>query len=174
MGADVTTTHKKRVLSLAAVRYEHEAATYPRHALPGLSTALAGFSAAFHGRQQELWIAEAGLTCTCVDTDRERLGEMSGLYPADWEFVCADIYDYASRRYAEGQKYDLVSLDPPTGQFDRVADLVELWCALARRLVVLGTGRHTPVSPPPGWRFTGLTHRSTFRGGVFWLTIEPE
>ena len=131
-----------------------------------------GFCAAFLGRQDCAWVEEAGLTATCVDTDAERLVEMASIYPEEWSFVCDDVYRYASRVYAFGYQFDLVSLDPPTNQFERCADKVELWCSLARRVVVLGIGA-APRSPhPEGWRLADIVQRSSFRGGVYWAMLE--
>ena len=65
---------------------ESERHLYPVEALRGLRTALMGFCAAFLGRQDCVWVEEAGLVATCVDTDAERLFEMAGLYPE-----CVDV-----------------------------------------------------------------------------------
>ena len=95
------------------------------------------------------------------------------MYPDDWTFVRADIYGYAARQAVFGYRYDLVTLDPPTDQFQRCADHLELWCQLARRLVVVGTGRDTTTITPPGWTITDYTQRSDFHGGVYWTVLEP-
>ena len=55
---------------------------YPRRVLDGLTTALVLFAAAFHGRQDAIWIAKAGMNGTCVDIDAEKLEEMKVAYPA--------------------------------------------------------------------------------------------
>lgn len=161
MGADVTTADLRSQGDL-----------YPVEALRGLTTALVGFCAAFLGRQDCAWIEGAGLEAVCVDLDAERLLEMALIYPDRWAFVCDDFFDYAARRYAEGREYDLVSLDPPTNLFERCADAVGLWCSLSRRLVVLGTGRHTTLGVPKGWQVTSVWFRSAFRGGTYWTTLE--
>ena len=150
-----------------------EGLLYPREALRGLRTALVGFCAAFLGRQDCAWIEDAGLVATCVDLDADRLDEMRELYPGEWSFVCDDIYRYAKTLYAFGYQFDLVSLDPPTNQFTRCADNAELWCALARRLVVLGTGRYTSLVVPDGWALSSTHYRSDFQGGVYWTTLVP-
>ena len=155
-------------LSLSA----EERSLYPVESLQGLRTALVGFCAAFLGRQDCVWIEEAGITATGVDLDAERLFEMAALYPDDWTFVCDDVFEYARRRYAEGRTYDLVSLDPPTNLFELCDFKIDLWCALARRVIVLGTGLRPAVATPEGWRIASVIRRSSFRGGTYWMALE--
>lgn len=146
--------------------------TFPSHKLTGLSTALAGFCAGFLGRQDCIFLADAGMAATCVDLDAVKLVEMEHLYPANWRFVCDDIYDFAERLAVYGHVYDLVCLDPPTGQFDRVEELLPLWCGLADRLVVFGSWGQI-MDAPDGWQVTRHVWRSRFRGGVYWTVLEP-
>jgi hypothetical protein len=158
----------------SALETDAEGAVYPRDRLSGLQSALMVFCAAFLGRQDCVWVAEAGLEyVTAVDSDQERLQEMAGIYPADWGFVADDAFTFAARRYADGGLYDLVSLDPPTQLFQAAADAVELWCGLADRLVVIGTGRDTTLEPPAGWAQTDRITRTTRTGGVYWTILEP-
>jgi hypothetical protein len=143
--------------------------SYPTHLLPDCETALVLFAAAWHGRQDAVFCADAGLTATCVDLDDLRLDEMARLYPDDWTFVCADACDFAEQ--TSGQ-WDIVSLDCFTNDFRRCAELLPLWCDLARKVVVLGTGPGVALSVPDGWRLSGLRHRSDFAGGVYWAVLE--
>ncbi len=159
MGAPVT---------LDRIRYEEEADLYPTDALTGLSTAFMGFCAGFLGRQDCVWVADARLDATCVDIDLERLDEMTPMYPAAWRFVHADVFEYARQRYAQGARFDVVSLDPPTNLFDRVADTVDLWCRLARQVVIVGTARGTPL----GWHISSVIRRSHYQGGTYWTVLE--
>ncbi len=158
-------------MSLADIRYSEEAHLYPSDALDGLQSCLAGFCAGFLGRQDCVWIAEAGLDAVAVDIDPERLAEMRPLYPAGWEFVEADVFEYARQRYAQGARFDVVNLDPPTNLFDRCADDADLWCSLARRIVILGVGRHTELDVPVGWELLNVTKRSRFEGGTYWTVL---
>jgi hypothetical protein len=130
------------------------------------------FSAGFHGRQDAYWVAAAGLTATCVDI--RPADAMAAVYPADWEFVQADAYDYADEQVLRGRGFDIVSLDPPTGQFTRCGENLYLWCALARSVVVLGVGVDTALSLPAGWTLTDIRFRSGFRGGVYWAVLERQ
>jgi hypothetical protein len=160
-------------VSLDQVRSEEDTALYPSEALDGLSSAFMGFCAAFLGRQDCVVVADAGLTATCVDIDEPRLEEMRPLYPIGWRFVHADVFNYAALRYAQGARFDVVSLDPPTNLFQQVADNADLWCGLARRVVILGTGHHTLLEEPYGWTVTEAVRRSHFRGGTYWTTLRP-
>jgi hypothetical protein len=151
-----------------------EARLYPRAALEGMSTAFMGFCAGFLGRQDCVWVAEAGLDATCVDLDAPKLKEMRDMYPDGWVFVEADVFDYARQRYAQGARFDVVNLDPPTNLFERAADTIGLWCGLARSVVILGIGRHTSLGIPDGWKVRDVRRRSTFAGGTYWTTLEKQ
>jgi hypothetical protein len=143
---------------------------YPRHLLVGCETGLVLFAAAFHGQQDAVWFAEAELLTTCVDLDSEKLAEMQRMYPAEWEFGAVDVFEFAS---STERKWDIVSLDPPSNLFDRCAELLPLWCLLANRAVILGTGKNNAVNPPPGWGVSDRVRRSGFFGGVYWTVVEP-
>lgn len=156
-------------MNLEAVRDVGSGESYPRHLLDRCTNALVLFAAGFHGRQDAFWVAEAGVTATCVDLDARRVKEMSRMYPANWEFIVAEVFEYAATC---DQEFDLVSIDCPTGAFVRCADLVETWCDLARVAVVLGTGKDVQVTPPTGWKLTERRHRSNFKGGVEWAVLE--
>lgn len=106
-----------------------------------------------------------------MDLDAEKLAEMSLVYPEDWEFVTSDVFEFAES--AAQESWDVVSLDPWTNQFDACAARIDLWCSLARRLVVLGTGHDTKLSPPHGWAITDVRKRSDHNGGVNWTCLEP-
>jgi hypothetical protein len=156
-------------VTLESVRGQADPASFPIDALEGCETALVLFAAAYYGRQDALWVADAGLRATCVDSDSEKLVAMHHIYPGDWKMVVADVYEWASA--ADG-KWDVVTLDPFTNDFVRCADLIGTWCRLARRAVVLGTGPKSAVTAPAGWRITSVQKRSDFRNGVFWTTLE--
>jgi hypothetical protein len=126
------------------------------------------FCAAWFGRQDAVHIADAGLFATCVDTDEEKLLEMRGLYPDDWTFVCSDAFAFAKQT---GGRWDVVSLDPFTDKFQLCAAMLPLWCDLARRVVVLGTGPDVALSIPDGWKLSDLRRRSDFKGGVYWAVL---
>lgn len=142
---------------------------FPHAILAGCETALVVFAAHFRGVQDAYWIAEAGLTATCVDMDRQKLEDMEPMYPSDWEFVEADAYEWAVQ---PGRQWDVVTLDPWSGQFQRCADNISAWCRLARHAVVLGTGLSTDVEAPTGWTVTDRRRRSDYDGGVFWTVLE--
>ena len=146
-------------------------AAYPGYLLEGCETALVLFAAGFLGKQDALWIAEAGLGAVCVDEDETKMLDMAKLYPRDWMFVVADVYGFAHK--ALHSQWDIVSLDPWTRDFQKTADHIQLWCDLARRGVILGTGWNTKVEPPDGWKLTDVRKRSDYDGGVYWTILEP-
>jgi hypothetical protein len=158
--------------SLADVRDPDADATslYPRHVLRDSRTALCLFSARWHGRQDAYWLAEAGLRTTCVDQDEARLREMKAVYPPDWEFVAGDAFETAQWR---DMKWDVVSLDPFTDLFDRCADNLPLWCALANDAVILGCATDQQITAPAGWQEVRRVFRSSYGGGVEWVVLQP-
>lgn len=157
------------MVTLDTIRHGAAPDIYPRHLLVGCESALVLFAAAFHGQQDAVWMAEAGLRATCVDIDEERLGEMEAAYPSSWEFVPGDVFEFATA--AECQ-WDVVSVDCPTNLFYRCAEFLPVWCLLARHSVILGcNNRYLDV--PVGWRETERRHRSNFLlGGVYWAVLE--
>jgi hypothetical protein len=144
---------------------------YPDSHLKGLATAFVGFCGGFDGRQDCAHIAAAGLEAVCVDRSARRLEGMRELYPSAWQFVVADVYAYADMRYAQGARFDVVSLDPYTNQFQECADHIDLWCSLARVVVIIGTGRQTHIPLPDGWFFGDQIRRSGYQGGTFWTLL---
>lgn len=157
------------MVTLQAVRASASPDLYPRHLLPGCESALVLFAAAWHGKQDAVWMAEAGLATTCVDTDQEKLLEMALVYPDDWQFVEADVFEYVLRTE---RQWDVVSIDCPTNLFDRCAELLPLWCRVARKAVVLGCGIDTVIVVPEGWLTGARMHRSNFNGGVCWAVLQ--
>ena len=140
---------------------------------PKAETALCLFSAQWLGMQDAYWVAKAGLEGTCVDLQEDKLGQMRELYPEGWEFVTADVYDFAEESLAEGRQWDVVTLDPWTGQFDKCANLIRTWTALARQMVILGHGNYRLSAPeaPEGWTLVETIRRSDFKGGIHWLVF---
>jgi hypothetical protein len=158
--------------SLDAVRDDNAGVSYPGHALIGHRTALCLFAAAFHGRNDAYWLADAGLLTTCVDTDRQRLDEMKAIYPNDWGWEVDDAFAFADMAAVLGRQWDVVSLDPFTNLIPQCVDMITLWCHLARHVVILGTLHDTPVWAPNGWRAIEARHRSNNFGGVYWTVLE--
>jgi hypothetical protein len=145
---------------------------YPADILQDCETALILFAAAFHGRQDGIWIADAGIRATCVDIDADKLTAMKPLYPSNWEYVIEDAFEFAERSHTLAQRqWDVVSIDCFTNHFDRCAELLPLWCLLASKAVVLGIDER-PLTIPEGWELSGRKFRSNFNGGVYWAVIE--
>lgn len=155
-------------LTLDDVRAQSDRA-FPARVLRGQETALVLFAAAFNGRQDAIHVADAGLVATCVDNDGRALDRMYGIYPPAWSFVEADVFEYAE---STGSMWDVVTVDCPTGAFERCAELLGLWCDLARHAVVLGTGDKTTFQAPDGWALQEIVRRSDFAGGVYWAVFQ--
>lgn len=160
-------------VTLEQVRSVAAPSLYPRRVLEGCESALVLFSAAFHGQQDAVWIAEAGLTAECVDSDAVKVAEMVYAYPAGWIHTVADVFEYAARAARLGMRWDVVSLDPPSNLFVRCAFMLPLWCQLARKAVVLGCEGRDLAAVPDGWQETERLRRSHFLGGVYWAVFEP-
>jgi hypothetical protein len=158
------------VADLEQIRSERDGAAYPRSILRRCSDALVLFAAGFLGRQDAFWIADAGLTAVCVDVRIDPLHDMAAVYPADWQFVHGDVYALAA--YGALDDADLVSIDCPSGHFDRCADMISVWCALARRYVVLGTSGDMEFDLPDGWIEVQRRFRSDFAGGTYWAVLK--
>ncbi len=142
--------------------------SYPVNVLRGQRLALVLFAAAWYGMQDAYYVAKAGLKATCVDIRPDNLPDMARLYPDGWEFVEADVYEFVRQTT---DRWDVVSVDCPSGHFQRCADLLPTFCDLARSAVVLGSGAVTSVRPPGGWRVSGRNRRSLMYGGVYWTVL---
>ena len=153
--------------ALEALREQGDREAFPTAYLEGLSSALVLFAAAFNGKQDACWIEEAGLTATCLDVSEDAIAKMKPLYPPDWEFVVGNAYEFSSHRW-----WDIVTVDCPSGQFDRAATQIGRWCDLARYVVMLGTGTDTVVGAPEDWSVTEVVRRSSYDGGVYWTVLE--
>jgi hypothetical protein len=145
--------------------------TFPCHLLEGQETGLVVFAAGFYGMHDAYWMAEAGMRAVCIDVDAEKLAVMERIYADDWEFVEADAFDFVEAMIGT---YDVVTVDPGSNWFERVADLTDLWCSRANRAAVIGAGVGTKdMRAPEGWKVTDVRRRSNHLGGVFWVVMEP-
>lgn len=159
-------------LTLERLRREGPAG-YPRFALRDSSTALVLFAAAYGGKQDAIWIEEAGLEADVVDLDEPRLREMGAVYPQSWRFHHADAFAFVRDARLDGRKWDVVSLDPYTGDADRlVVSLLSEICELARDVVIVGVGNEVDVVAPAGWVIVDRRRRSDYRGGTFWIVLQ--
>lgn len=156
------------MVSLEQVRAKAAPQLYPRHVLVGCDDALVLFAAAWHGKQDAVWMEEAGLRATCVDLDAVRLAEMAEAYPDTWEFVDMDVFDYTTRTE---RMWDVVSIDSPTNLFDQTERLLALWALIARNAIIIGSDDRLMI-PPKGWEQTEKLYRSSFNGGVYWQVFQ--
>jgi hypothetical protein len=102
-----------------------------------------------------------------VDIRRENFRAMRNLYPESWEFVQDDVYEFV----LEGGRWDVVTVDCPSGHFQQCADLLPRFCKIARSAVILGSGADTRVDVPDGWRLVTRNRRSMMYGGVYWTVL---
>lgn len=146
---------------------------YPIPALEGCEDALCLFSAEWHGRQDVYWLAKHGIATHCVDLNGTKLQQMADVYPNEFSFSVCDVFEFADMAVDEGWSWDVVTLDPWTGLFERCASMLPVWATLARRVVVLGHGNYrlTRPSAPDGWEMVDAIRRSDFKGGVDWLVF---
>lgn len=154
--------------SLADVRRKSDVEAFPTYAFLANETALVLFAAGFYGTQDAIHVVDAGLDATCVDIRPEKLAVMRDLYPEGWEFIEGDAFAYAEMTT---RKWDVVTVDCPSGAFVRAAKEVGLWCKLANEYVILGSGSNTPLKPPAGWTVWDSRKRSEFSGGTFWTVL---
>lgn len=139
------------------------------------------FSAAFLGKNAEVYIRDAGhKRVTCVDLDAAKLEEMRPAFPNSWEFVAADAYLWMPA--APLRSCDVLVLDPWTGDMGTVMRQIGAWSMIARRLVIVGVcaawAEEERVGDMGLWfADRGLTLlrfplRSDYRGGVYWAVCE--
>lgn len=148
---------------------QRQARPYPAHLLPEMGTALGLFAAGFHGWNDCIWFARAGLQTTCVDVDDDKLLEMAAIYPEGWEFRVDDSWEFATTAFAIGRKWDVVSIDPYKGIMDDALQDLELWCSLANKLVTIGCFLNEPLPQiPHGWK----THTFPRSDTVGWLVLQ--
>lgn len=152
-------------------RISRDAQPYPAYLLPHGGTGLVLFSAAFQGRNDAIHMARQDMTVTCVDINADRLLEMSLRYPAGWEFVCRDAWEFATDASSKGKRWDVVSADTFTGTAtERSLKTLALWCALARTVVTATIVVGQDYRVPDGWR--GHTFPRSDR--VSWLVLTRE
>lgn len=162
----------QRLVRLADLRAYGDGAFYPSHLIKRGDSALCCFAAAFIGKQDAVWLHQAGVNmATCLDSDADALDRMKTIYPSHWEFVCADVFDWTA---ATSRTWDVLSLDPPTNLFQITADHIERWCTLAREAVILGIGKDTELISPAGWHVVSVRKRSSFMGGTYWAALQVQ
>lgn len=145
---------------------------FPQDVLDGAKTGLVLFAGGFHGIQDAIWFQEHDIRTTCVDIRPEGLAEMAAIYPTDWEWVVADAYDWIVKQKWQGRRWDVISIDSPTGQFNVTAGLIHLWCSIADMAVVLGcSSRQEFKMVPDGWELHERIRRSAYAGGVDWAVF---
>lgn len=177
---ELTDARAIEYLDHPADRWQVEEEDYPADLLAGADSVLLLFAAGFGGRNDGQWVRDAGVPAvTAVDLDGDALRTMRDSFPSEWEFVCEDAFEFAR---SEERTWDIVSVDLPSSMPLEMAD-VAAWCRLANRHVVSTVMRHnfpwqvgiSQLPPPPqGWSYRRLHHRSSYRGGCWWLVTSRE
>ncbi len=87
---------------------------YPAEYLAGKKSALAVFVTYFLGRNDVVYLLDAGIPAvTLVDQDSVGLNLMTRIYPAHWSYLVSDYRRYLDEALARGERFDVVSCDPP-------------------------------------------------------------
>lgn len=155
------------------LRDEAVGRTFPRSVLRGCETGLCLFAAGFLGRQDAVWMADAGLKVTCVDHDEPKLRQMMDLYPDSWSYRAYDVFEYVTTIRQFVVKFDVVTVDCPSNMFGEAVEYLPEFCELALRAVVLGSTPTEPIQPPVGWKVTQERKRSDYvPAGVYWTVLE--
>lgn len=148
---------------------------YPVHLLEGCETGLCLFAAAFLGRNDAAHFEEAHVRTTCVDTDAERLGQMSFYYPGDWKFLPGDAWEFAESARDIYAQWDAVSVDPFSGDaMTKALGALNLWTSLAIKFVTVGLPG-APWADPSLWLHVGDDWRASVlprSRAASWLVLE--
>jgi hypothetical protein len=141
---------------------------YPTHLLEDARTGLCLFSAAFMGHNDVIHFALNDVATTCVDVDADKLTTMTALYPEGWRFVCRDAWEFAAEAAANGDRWDVVSVDTFRGNAtERSLAGLDVWCAVANRAVVATLEDGQTYETPDGWTADTVRRNST----VLWLVL---
>ncbi len=130
----------------------NHAQPYPANLLPQGGTALALFSAGFHGHNDVIHMCRKEMEIDCVDVDADKLWHMSRVYPNAMTFHVEDAWDFA--QIAEARRtWDVVSVDPFMGDAaERVWNSIDLWASLATELLTVTVDPKQPLWAPSGWK----------------------
>lgn len=144
--------------------------SFPVTLLSDCSSALLLFGCGKGGEYDGRYVRDAGVTdVTVVDHHRGLISAMRPSYPDEWLFVRADAWRFAR---SCRRRFDLVSVDPPSGPISRTSTLdVVLWAGLAERHLLIGHGVDMSPVPPRGWELRECIQRSGYLGGWFWTVF---
>lgn len=174
--------------SLDEVRAAADPASFPMQVLAGHPRTVSFFSAAFHGRNDCIHLADAGVTdALLVDIDETKLGQMRALYPPTWRYAAGDAYVVAESLRAAGETFDLVVVDAWQSDAARALDALPVWLRLSRQRVLVtlprawldARGLAAEAGAVETWlrghgcdvRVASLHFRADWTGGVWWLVV---
>ena len=173
-------------MTLAEIRAASNPTTFPVERLAGMKTAAAFYCAAFHGRQDVIHLVDAGLVVVGVDTDEAKLEEMQRIYGPrpGFDGQLVDAFVAARSEARMERRHDVVTVDPWTQDIPAVMDRLDVFAAIAGRLLVAGVSRQWMEGR--GLSYTGgdlqlwtvaralplrvveLRERSNHLGGIAW------
>ena len=145
---------------------------YPTDLLDDLDaeTGLLLFGAGFYGRNDGIHLADAGLTCTVIDVDLDKMAAMKRVYPSSWTFEVCDVFDWIRRPVLP--TFDVVSVDPQLAHMGISMDWRRLWAARARKLLVIGARTWRDGTPEiGGWEVGPEYRRNDTAKWCTWLRV---
>ena len=153
--------------------------TFPAELLRKDDTALCLFCAAFGGRQDAVFLRDAGLRdVTCVDIDGEKLNAMKPSFPTSWEWRQSDAFAVIDEAVTQ---WDVVTVDAWSNLEDQVLSRFDKLLSMTKRVLVVGVSmpRLEAMGIDPSRASSSLLgHNVTFRkrssylGGTYWIVME--
>jgi hypothetical protein len=98
------------------------------------------FGAGFYGANDAIHMLYEGmLDVTVVDSDKEKMHEMAGIYPGAWYWHIADLTTWLPNmvQHKYQSKWDVISVDAPMGMFPWVLSNFDTIALLANKYLVI-------------------------------------
>lgn len=156
--------------SLDEIRRLGNRATFPQNLLSYCDSALMLFCAGFYGANDCIWVQHHGIRrVRGIDVDDDKLRVMRKLYPPNWWFSHADVFESIPSML---KKYDLVVADPSINLVQRLLKRVRCLTDLSEKFVVVtiqGTVEYD-WTLPSDWYIRGYHLRN--QAGTCWMILE--
>jgi len=177
---------------MGKIRAHSDPSSFPIYILDQAESAACFFSAAYLGRNAEIFVADAGLAdVLLVDIDGDRLSEMAAIYPKQWRTQTADAFATVELLATENRSFDVVIVDPYTGLMQRILFDLRPWMAISGLWLVIGTSapllaeigcqptshsltRWLTEAQPDVAAICAVTEvifRDDFMGGIYWIVM---
>jgi hypothetical protein len=157
--------------SLKQLREANAHFPFPRYVLQTCDNALMLFCAGFYGKNDCVWVEEAGITnVTAVDIDQDKVNVMKSLYPDEWEFLVEDVYSFTAKATSKGLEYTLVVADVPLTQFESSRPWYKHWCLLSTKYVLITAEANAFVRAghlPRDWKVKAVINRTSQSSWLF-------